>query len=72
MLEFRADATSPYHDPKLKEDRPVILHCARGGRSALAGKLLKDMGYTEVFNLGGFKDWKDAGGQVEEPVDKGM
>ncbi|MBI1170939.1 rhodanese-like domain-containing protein [bacterium] len=72
MLEFRADATTPYHDPELRQDRPVILHCASGGRSALAGKLLKDMGYTQVYNLGGFKDWKEAGGPVEEPVDKGM
>lgn len=72
MLEFRADPTSPYHDPKLSPDSPVILHCASGGRSALAGKLLKDMGYTQVFNLGGFKDWTEAGGPVEEPLDKGM
>ncbi len=72
MLEFRADPTSPYHDPELQQDRPVILHCASGGRSALAGKLLVDMGYTQVFNLGGFKDWKEAGGPVEEPLDKGM
>ena len=42
------------------------------GRAALAGKLLKDMGYAEVYNLGGFKDWKDAGGPVQEPVDPGM
>lgn len=72
MLEFRADPASPYHDPKLQPDRPVILHCASGGRSALAGKLLQDMGYTQVFNVGGFKDWKEAGGPVEEPLDKGM
>lgn len=72
MLEFRADPTSPSHDPQLQPDRPVILHCASGGRSALAGKLLVDMGYTQVFNLGGFKDWKDAGGPVQEPLDKGM
>lgn len=72
MLEFRADAATPYHDPELRQDRPVILHCASGGRSALAGKLLKDMGYTQVFNLGGFKDWKEAGGPVEEPIDQGM
>ncbi|MBV8839261.1 MAG: hypothetical protein JO000_22220 [Alphaproteobacteria bacterium] len=47
-------------------DRPVILHCASGGRAALAGKLLKDMGYQKVFNLGGFKDWVEAGGKVEK------
>ncbi len=72
MLEFRADPASPYHDEQLQQDRPVILHCASGGRSALAGKLLKDMGYSQVFNIGGFKDWKEAGGPVEEPVDKAV
>ena len=72
MLEFRADPASPYYDPQLRPARPVVLHCASGGRAALAGKLLKDMGYAEVYNLGGFKDWKDGGGPVQEPVDPGM
>ena len=72
MLEFRADPASPYYDPQLRPDRPVVLHCASGGRAALAGKLLKDMGYAEVYNLGGFKDWKDGGGPVQEAVDPGM
>ena len=70
ILEFRADTTVPSHDPELRPERPVILHCASGGRAALAGKLLKDMGYSQVFNLGGFKDWQDAGGPVEMPEAK--
>lgn len=65
MIEFRADADTPYHDPQFRKDRPVILYCASGGRSALAGKVLKDMGYTNVHNLGGFKDAADAGLEVE-------
>jgi rhodanese-related sulfurtransferase len=44
----------------------MILYCASGGRSALGGKLLKDMGYEKVFNLGGFKDWAAGGGKVEK------
>lgn len=65
MLEFRADPQSPYHDSRFERSRPVILYCASGGRSALGGKALKDMGYEKVFNLGGFKDWAIAGGKVE-------
>ncbi|MGN6376508.1 MAG: rhodanese-like domain-containing protein [Sphingomonas sp.] len=61
MIEFRADVESSYHDPALRPDRPVILYCASGGRSALAGKTLRDMGYARVFNLGGFKDAAAAG-----------
>src|SRR3954466_15954130 len=61
-LEFKADLTAPSADKNFAHDRPVILHCASGGRAALAGKLLKDMGYEKVFNLGGFKDWAESGG----------
>lgn len=65
-LEFKADLTAPSADKSFALDRPVILHCASGGRAALAGKLLKDMGYEKVYNLGGFKDWAEAGGKVEK------
>lgn len=65
MLEFRADPGSPYHDARLDKSKTVILYCASGARSALGGKLLKDMGYEKVFNLGGFQDWAAAGGEVE-------
>lgn len=68
MLEFRADPESPYHDKNFAKDKNVILYCASGGRSALAGKLLKDMGYEHVYNVGGFKDWADSGGAVERGI----
>jgi len=66
MLEFRADPDSPYHDPAFTRDRTVILYCASGGRSALAGKALLDLGYRDVRNLGAFKDWAESGGPVEQ------
>jgi rhodanese-related sulfurtransferase len=65
MIEFRADPAMPSHDKAFARDRPVILYCASGGRSALAGQVLKDFGYAEVYNLGAFKDWAAAGGEVE-------
>jgi rhodanese-related sulfurtransferase len=65
MLEFRADPESPYHDEAFNRDRTVILYCASGGRSALAGKALQDLGYRDVRNLGAFKDWAEGGGAVE-------
>jgi rhodanese-related sulfurtransferase len=70
MLEFRADPESPYHNKEFAKDRTIILHCASGGRSALAGKVLKDFGYTKVFNLGAFKDWAESGCPVEKPGSK--
>lgn len=69
MLEFRADPDSPYHDPAMDPDRPVVLHCASGGRAALAGKLLREMGYAQVYNLGGLADWT---GDKLEGMDQGM
>lgn len=65
MIEFRADTEAPSHDPQFRKDRPVVLYCASGGRSALAGKVLKDMGYSKVHNLGGFKDAADGGFETE-------
>jgi len=67
MLEFRADPESPYHDKNFAKDKTVIVYCASGGRSALAGKVLKEMGYSRVYNLGAFKEWVEAGGAVDKP-----
>ena len=65
MLEFRADPESPYHDKNFDKSKTVILYCASGGRSALSGKVLKEMGYHEVYNLGAFKDWAEGGEAVD-------
>ncbi len=72
MLEFRADPESPYYDKSFARDKTIIIYCASGGRSALAGKVLKDMGYGQVYNMGAFKDWADSCGAVEKPIDMGM
>ncbi|CAM4021781.1 rhodanese-like domain-containing protein [Deinococcus marmoris] len=67
MLEFWADPSSPYHRSEFVPDRRVILHCASGGRSALAADTLQQMGYTNVAHLdGGIKAWTEAG----QPVTK--
>lgn len=65
LLEFRADPQSPLHDAAFDRAKTILLYCASGGRSAMAGKTLKDMGYADVRNIGGFKDWVEAGGEVE-------
>lgn len=65
LLEFRADPEAPTHDAAFDRAKTIIIHCASGGRAALAGQTLKAMGYTDVRNLGGFKDWLEAGGETE-------
>ena len=72
MLEFRADPATTFQDSEFRHDRPVVIYCASGGRAALAGKVLRDMGYERVYNLGGLKDWAEAGGKVDHPIDHGM
>jgi rhodanese-related sulfurtransferase len=72
MLEFRADAESPFHDKTLTTDKTVIVYCASGARAALGGKALKDLGFGEVYNLGAFKSWIEADGEVEHPIEPGM
>lgn len=64
-LESRCCPTSSTHVPEMRQDRTVILYCAGGNRAALAGKTLLDLGYTDVRNLGGFRDWVAGGGAVE-------
>lgn len=34
--------------------QPVLLHCLSGGRSGMAQRKLKQMGYRNAFNLGGY------------------
>ena len=70
MLEFRADPTSPYHNPAFSPDKRVILHCASGGRSALGADTLQQMGYGNVAHLeGGFGAWKEQGLPTEDEGD---
>ena len=68
MGEFadRVDPESPDYEPALKPDKPIILYCASGKRSEAAGKYLLSLGYSKVFNLGGLKDWANAGLPVDE------
>jgi len=65
LLEFKVDPASPAHIKEITPEKTLITYCASGGRAALAGKTLKEMGYDKVFNLGKFQEWKDAGGEVE-------
>lgn len=66
MLEFYADPSSPAHKPELDPQRRVILHCASGGRSALAVLSLRALGYVDVAHLdGGIKAWQAEGKPIE-------
>ncbi|MFV0258006.1 MAG: rhodanese-like domain-containing protein [Acidimicrobiales bacterium] len=67
MLEFWIDPASEYYRELFTPDKRFVLYCAGGGRSALAAKTMKDMGYPDVGHLEpGFSGWEDAGYEVED------
>lgn len=66
MLEFWFDPDSPYFRDGVTFDGRYVLYCAGGQRSALAAKVLQDIGYENVAHLEvGFNGWAAAGGDVE-------
>jgi rhodanese-related sulfurtransferase len=65
-VEFRAGPASALHDAAFDRAKTIEAYCSSEGRSAVVGKTLKDMGYPNVRNLGGFKGWVDSGGKIEE------
>ena len=66
MIEFVADPDTPFHDGDLKHDADIVLICGKGGQAALTGKTMRDMGFRNLANAGGFPDWKSKGGPTEE------
>ena len=60
LLEFKLRPSE-----NLREDTPILVYCAAGLRAALAGQTLKELGFNNVRNLGGFDDWVKAGGKVD-------
>jgi rhodanese-related sulfurtransferase len=51
----------------VSRDRPVILYCASGNRSALAADVLTQMGYADPASMSeGIRGWVDAGGDITE------
>jgi molybdopterin/thiamine biosynthesis adenylyltransferase/rhodanese-related sulfurtransferase len=61
-LESRIERVAP------DKERPVVLYCAAGNRSAFGAKTLGQLGYTNVHSLaGGFEDWKRDGLEIVLP-----
>jgi len=47
--------------------KPIVVYCARGQRSLMAGGALKRAGFTQLYSLaGGFKAWAEAGLPTEK------
>ena len=62
LLEF---VFRPEDYVKEPEKMKILVYCAAGARAALAAKTLIYIGYKDVFNLGGFREWVENGGEIE-------
>ena len=60
------------HLDELPRDRPVVVHCQSGARSAIAASVLRARGFTNIVNLaGGFAEWQARGHPVERSATAG-
>lgn len=67
MLEFWIDPASEYYRDVFEPTKRYVLYCAGGGRSALAAKVMKDMGYLDVGHLEpGFGGWEADEREIED------
>ena len=66
LIEFIADEATPLYNKNLQKDVEIILICGVGGQAALAGKTLKEMGYSNVLNVGGIGNWEKNGGPMSK------
>ncbi len=65
LLRSKCDPSHPEFDRSLDPDKTVVLYCATGARSSSAGQLLSRLGFKDVRNLGGLRDWVRGGGTTE-------
>ena len=60
-----ANPKHPEFDKRLRQDAKIAVYCASGGRSMAARRILRQLGYDDVHNIGGLGGWLRAGGPVE-------
>ena len=61
LIEFKSADISSLID----NETYILVYCAGGYRSALAAKTLKDIGFNSVFNIGGYEEWIQHGGEIQ-------
>ena len=68
LIEFKLSPNSPNNPVLINDDTNILVYCAGGYRSALAAKSLLDLGFKNVYNLGGFQEWVESGGEIQPNV----
>ena len=65
LIEFMLAPDSQENPSNINQDTNILVYCAGGYRSALAAKSLIDLGFNNVFNIGGFDEWVKNGGEIQ-------
>ena len=65
LIEFILSPDSPKNPSNINKDTIILVYCAGGYRSALAAKSLLELGFNNVFNIGGFDEWVKNGGEIQ-------
>ena len=65
LIEFKLSPNSPNNPVLIDDNTNILVYCAGGYRSALAAKSLLDLGFKNVYNLGGFQEWVESGGEIQ-------
>ena len=65
LIEFKIEYNSSTNPSNIRNDSNILFYCAGGYRSALAAYTVKQLGFKNVFNIGGFGEWIDNGGEIQ-------
>ena len=68
LIEFKLSPNSQNNPVLIDDNTNILVYCAGGYRSALAAKTLLDLGFKNVYNLGGFKEWVESGGEIQANI----
>ena len=65
LIEFKLAPNSQNNPVPITDDTILLVYCAGGYRSALAALTLQSLGFNKVYNIGGFKEWLENGGEIQ-------
>ncbi|MEC8218982.1 MAG: rhodanese-like domain-containing protein [Pseudomonadota bacterium] len=68
LIEFQLKPDSDKNPVSIDSETNILIYCAGGYRSALAAKSLIDLGFKNVYNLGGFQEWVESGGEIQANI----
>ncbi|MEL0115800.1 MAG: rhodanese-like domain-containing protein [Gammaproteobacteria bacterium] len=65
LIEFKIELNSSNNPAGINNDSNLLFYCAGGFRSALAANTVKNLGFINVYNIGGFGEWVNNGGEIQ-------